>query len=468
MPTTAAAAAPPPSHAPRTLVLLQAPILPTLLRLAAPNVLVMLAQASTGLVETAFVGRLGTEALAGMAIVFPGVMLMQMMSSGAMGGAIAAAVARALGGGRTEEAGSLAVHALVINGLLGAAFTVLGLVGGPVLYRAMGAEGETLAAALRYSNTIFAGAIILWLFNALASCIRGSGNMLTPAAVIVGGAVLLVPVSPCLIFGFGPIPALGIAGGGVAMLAYYAGGLLVLLAHMRGPHGLVRLRRTRLRAAPLWTILRVGLLASLVTVQTHIIVTATTALVAPFGPGAIAGYGTATRLDYLLIPLTFGLGAPLVALVGTNLGAGQYARALRAAWTGAALAFVLCGIIGLAAAVWPRAWLGLFGQDPAMLAAGSAYLRDVAPFFPAFGASMALYFASQGAGRMLWPLVAAVTRTVIAVGGGWLALRFDGRLSTLFLALAAGVLAMAAINAAAIALGAWAPKAKLPHAGVAA
>lgn len=444
-----------PRHAPRTLALLQAPILPTLLRLAAPNVLVMLAQASTGLIETAFMGRLGTPALAGMALVFPGFMLMQMMSGGAMGGAIAAAIARALGAGRPEDADRLAVHALAINALLGLAFTALGLLGGPALYRAMGADGATLDAARQYSDIVFGGAVLIWSFNALASCLRGTGNMMVPSIVICGGAVLLVPLSLCLIFGFGPLPALGIRGGAIAMLAYYLGGAAALLWVLASGRSILRLRPVRLQAAPLWDILRVGLAASLVTLTTHIVVTSTTAFVAPFGPGAIAGYGTGARLEYLLVPLVFGLGAPLVALVGTNLGAGQRARALRAAWTGAAIAFVMTETIGLAAAFHPAAWLGLFGAEPAMLEAGSTYLRAVGPFYGAFGFGMALYFSSQGAGRMAWPLAAAALRTLVAVGGGSIALRAGLGLHGMFLALGAALVVMGAVNAASVAAGAW-------------
>src|SRR5713101_2878242 len=98
---------------PRTRLLLEAPIAGTLLRLATPNVLVMVVQAAVGLIETYFIGQLGTDALAGVALVFPLVMLMQMMSAGAMGGGISAAIARALGAGRRTDADALAVHALV-------------------------------------------------------------------------------------------------------------------------------------------------------------------------------------------------------------------------------------------------------------------------------------------------------------------------------------------------------------------
>ena len=137
----------------------------------------------------------------------------------------------------------------------------------------------------------------------------------------------------------------------------------------------------------------------------------TTALVgAAAGPDAVAGYGTGARLEYLLIPLVFGLGAPLVALVGTNIGAGQRERALRIALTGGALAFALTEAIGVAAAIWPQAWLGLFGNDPRMLAAGAAYLRAVGPAYGFFGLGLSLYFASQGAGRLFWPLLPGFLR----------------------------------------------------------
>lgn len=437
------------------MMLLQAPILPTLLRLAWPNVLVMLAQAMTGLIETAFVGRLGTDALAGMALVFPGFMLMQMMSGGAMGGGIAAAVARALGGGRRTDADGLVLHALAINMVFGVMFTVLGLVAGPALYRAMGAEGGALLAAERYSNVVFGGAVLIWTCNALASCIRGTGNMLVPALVICGGAVVLVPVSPCLIFGVGPVPAMGVIGGGMALLCYYLVGGAVLGWYLLSGRSVVRLRLVRLRWAALWAILRVGLVASLVTVQTNIIVTFTTAQAGLFGAAAIAGYGTGVRLEYVLVPLVFGIGSPLTAIVATNLGAGQPARAVRAAWTGAGLAFVMAEAIGLAAAVWPRVWLGLFGSDAGMMETGSAYLRSVGPFYGFFGLGMALYFASQGAQRMAWPLVAAVLRMMVAVGGVWVALGVSGSLGVMFLALSAGMVVFAVVNAGAVAAGTW-------------
>lgn len=441
----------------RTRLLLEAPIGPTLLRLAAPNVLVMVAQAAVGLIETWFVGKLGTDALAGMALVFPLVMLMQMTSAGAMGGGIASAVARALGASRRDDANALVLHAVVIALGFGLAFSLCLLLGGRWLYAQMGGSGASLQAALTYSNWVFAGAVLVWLFNSLAAVIRGTGNMTVPANVTVAGVLALVPLSPVLIFGWGPVPALGIAGGAMALLLYYLVGSIALLVYLGSSRSLLKpsLKNVQLRWSLFRDILRIGLLGSISTVATNLSIAVATSLAGGFGPAAIAGYGTASRLEYLLVPLVFGLGAPLVAMVGTCMGAGQHERALRAAWTGAAIAFALTESIGLAAAAFPRAWLSLFGNDPAMLEAGALYLRAVGPLYGFFGLGLVLYFASQGAARLLWPVMGNLARLAVAALGGWLAIRWGGGLLQVFAAQGAALVVYGVVIAAAIAGGAW-------------
>jgi putative MATE family efflux protein len=440
----------------RTRSQLDGRIVPTLLRMAWPNVLVMLAQSATGLIETWFVSRLGTDALAGMALVFPCVMLMQMISAGAMGGGISSAIARALGAGRRDQADALVPHALLINIALGAFFSIVMLGFGRPVYRALGGAGSELEAALAYSNIVFAGNILLWTMNALASAIRGTGNMLVPALVICVGVVVLVPLSPCLIFGLGPFPALGIAGGGAALVLFYAAGTAVLAWYILSGRNLVRLRWSRPRWSLFRPILAVGALASLTSVQTNVIIALATSLVASAaGPEAVAGFGTGARIEYLLVPLVFGLGAPLVAMVGTNIGAGQSGRALRVAFAGGTIAFAITEAIGIAAAVWPTAWLALFSADPRVITAGSSYLRMVGPAYGFFGLGLALYFASQGAGRLFWPLTAGFLRMLVALGGGWLALRLGGSLTWLFAAIALGLVLQGVTVVTAILEGSW-------------
>ena len=456
---TAATASPQRTAAvdPRTRMRLEAPSVSTLLRLGAPNVAVMAAQAAAGLIETWFVGKLGTDALAGMALVFPAVMLMQMMSGGAMGGGIASSIARAIGGRRHEDANALVSHGAAIAIGFGLAFTLAVLLGGRWLYGAMGGSGAALEAALTYSSWVFAGATLIWLFNALAAVVRGTGNMAVPALVTCAGTVLLLPLSPLLIFGWGPVPAMGIAGGAVALLLYYLLGTIALVAYLMSSRSLLRpnLRGGwRFQRALFWDILRVGLAGAVSTVATNVAIAVTTSLVGGYGSASIAGYGTASRLEYLLVPLVFGLGGPLVAMVGTCMGGGQRQRALHAAWLGAAIAFGLTEAIGLLAAAFPLAWLRLFDTDPAMLEAGSLYLRTVGPFYGFFGLGLTLYFASQGAGRLKWPVLANLARLVVGALGGWLALRWGG-LALVFAAQALALVVYGVLNAATVAAGAW-------------
>jgi putative MATE family efflux protein len=447
---------PSPTLNPRTQKLLTGPILPTLLALAWPNVLVMVAQASTGLIETWWVSHLGADALAGMALVFPGFMMMGMLSAGAIGGGIASAVARALGAGRRGDADALVLHALVINLALGLATSALFLAFGRQIYAAMGGRGPSLEAAMAYSNVVFVGNLLLWISNALASVIRGSGIMIFPSMVVCAGVVLLIPLSPVLIFGLGPIPPLGVAGGGVAIVLTTALTLLPFVWHVWSGAGVVRFRLAKLRWNPFADILRVGGIGALNTMTTTVTVTLTTGLVgAAAGPAGIAGYGAGSRLEYLLVPLVFGLGSPLVAMVGANVGAGNRERALRIAMIGAAVAFVVTETIGLAAAIWPEAWIGLFGDDRGMLATGAAYLRWVGPAYGFFGLGLSLYFASQGAGRLMWPLIGGILRMVVAAGGGALGLWLTGSLTAVFAMLGLALAIYGLVVGIAVASGVW-------------
>src|SRR5207245_3086769 len=248
-------------------------------------------------------------------------------SAGAVGGGISSAIARALGAGRRADADALVVHALAIAVAFGLLFMLAVLGGGRWLYSAMGGSGASLTAALTYSTVVFSGAILIWVFNSLANVIRGTGNMAVPAAVTSAGAAALIPLSPCLIFGWGPFPRLGVAGGAVAVLAYYAVGSVALAMYLWTGRSVVRLSLdgVRFRWGLFRDILRVGAVAALITVQTNLTIAIATGFVGRFGPAAIAGYGTGSRLEYLQVPLVFGLGGPVDAMVGINIGPGRLA-----------------------------------------------------------------------------------------------------------------------------------------------
>jgi putative MATE family efflux protein len=438
--------------------MLEGPVAPTLVRLAAPTMLVMMVQAAMAALDGYFIGRLGPDALAGVSLVFPLVMLMQTMSAGGMGGGVASAVARALGRGRRDQADAAASQAVLIALAMAGLFMLALLGGGPFLYRAMGGRGAVHAAAVDYSTVIFGGALAFWLLNTLGSIVRGTGNMMLPAAVTLSGALVYVGLAPALISGAGPLPPLGIAGAAVANVSSATLGSVVLLAYLASHRSAARLSLAGFR--PRWAtcrdILRVGVPGSLNTILTNLTVVLLTGLVGRFGDAALAGYGVAARLEYILIPLVFGFGAALVTMVGTNVGAGQVTRAQRVAWIGAGLATALTGAIGLGAALAPRVWMGIFTADPAVVAVGASYLRVVGPAYAFLGLGLALYFASQGAGRLLWPLIAGFARLLVAVAGGSvLAISMGAGVEALFWAIAAALVVYGVTVASAVRAGAW-------------
>lgn len=422
----------------RTRRLLEGSIPRTLLVMAIPNILVMMAQASTGLIETWWLSRLGEDALAGIALVFPGYMMMTMLSAGAVGGGISSAIARALGRADLAGAQRLVAHALAVSVVLGGLTSIAFLTGGRLLYHTMGGSGGALEAALAYSNVVFAGNVMLWVMNALASVIRGTGNMAVPSIAICSGVALLLPLSPVLIFGLGPIPAMGVAGGGVAVVLSTAVSTFVLVWHLLSGRSVLNLSLSRLRWQPVAEILHVGSVGIVQSLQITGTIAGITMLVGRVaGQGGVAGYGTSARLESFLLLVVFGFGAPLVAMVGTNIGAGQAHRAKLVALTGSVLSFAVTETVGLAVAAWPKAWLRLFSADPSMIEAGTAYLRTVAPSYGFFGLGMALYFAAQGARRLRWPLLVGVARAILSVTGVWLVLSLGGTLTEAFLTVAA-------------------------------
>ena len=255
-----------PSH------LATAPILPTLLRLAAPNVLAMVMSVLVGIAETKYVGLLGTAPLAAMAVVFPFGMLVQMMSGGAMGGGVSSAVSRAIGAGDATRARLLAWHALIVGGTAGLLTTVLFLVFGPALFVFLGAKGEVLQLAIDYAVVLFSGAGLVWLLNTLASILRGTGDMRVPSATLLACAVLQIVVGGSLGLGLGPIPRLGMPGVAIGQLVANTAGVAFLVWWLRSGRARLRLEASgfTVRREMFIDILKVGAVACLSPTQSVI------------------------------------------------------------------------------------------------------------------------------------------------------------------------------------------------------
>jgi len=419
------------------------PILSTLLRLSLPNVLAMVMTVAVGIAETYYVGHLGTAPLAAMALVFPFAMLSGMLSAGAMGGGVSSAISRALGAADLPRANQLALHALLIGTVAGVVYSALFLALGPMLYRLLGGTGTVLDEAARYSAVLFSGALLVWLSNTLASVLRGTGNMRVPSVGIFATAILQIVLGGLFGLGAGPIPAMGMPGIAIGHIIATGAGVVYFAWFLwAGKSRLsLRLRALHVQRTMLHDILRVGAVAMISPLQSVLTVLIFTGLIARLGTEALAGYGIGQRLEFLLIPISFGIGVASVPMVGMAIGAGKVTRARRVAWTAAALSALNLAAIGLWVSVAPTQWAGLFTSDAVVLQLACQYLVTAGPAFAFFGMGLTLYFASQGSGKVLGPVIAGTLRLALVAGvGSWLATQGHGADAYFWLVAAAMVL----------------------------
>ncbi|WP_441244556.1 MATE family efflux transporter [Tardiphaga sp. 768_D3_N2_1] len=441
--------------------LLDHPILPTILRLAWPNVIALTAGAVVVIFETTYVGRLGTEALAAMALVFPFVMLTMTMSGGAMGGGVSSAIARALGAGDRARADTLAGHALLIAICFGLTFTVGMLTFGSMLLQLLGGRGNVLSQAQGYITVFFAGGVIPWLLNTFAAILRGTGNMKMPSAMQMAGAALQVVLGGVLGLGFGPIPQFGMPGVAAGTLTAFTIGTGVMGWYVFSGRARVRprLKGFRIQRGMFFDILKVGAIACFNPLQGVLTLLIFTHMLAQYGTAVLAGYGIGARLEFMLSTLAFAVGIASVPIVGMAIGAGRIARARRVTWTGSVIAFGVVGLLGTLIAIFPDAWVNLFTNDAGVRAASRTYLATCAPMYAFLGLSTVAYFASQGAAKVLGPVLAQTARLVFVSVGGWYLLSIDASATSFFWLAAASMVLLGVLSALSVLLTSWGPKA---------
>ncbi len=437
--------------------LVTSPILPTLLRLALPNTVAMFGSTLVAVAETSYIGRLGIEPLAAIALVFPFAMLTQMMSAGAMGGGVSSAVSRALGAGDHDRAASLALHAAIIGVGGGLFFTVMMLLFGRHCFAMLGGQGAVLEQACDYSNVLFSGAIAIWLVNTLASVLRGTGDMRLPSTILIAAAMVQIIVGGTFGLGLFGVPQFGMRGVAAGQLTAFSLGAAFLLWYLASGRSRLRLKLSafRFQRGMFIDILKVGAIACLSPLQSVLTILIFTKIVAGFGTETLAGYGMGSRLEFLLTPIAFAIGVASVPMVGMAIGAGLVARARQVAWTAAAMAGLTVGLVGWVVAVKPALWVSLFTTDPGVTAAANSYFAWAGPTFAFFGVGASLYFASQGAAKVGGPVLAYTARlAMVAIGGWWLA-TIDAPAWTLFALVGAGMIVLGLGTALSVRLARW-------------
>ena len=442
----------------RTQEFLTKPIIPLLIRMSAPNTIAFFIQSLVVLTEVWFISRLGTNSLAAVALAFPLLMITQTMSGGALGGAITSAIARSMGADDIEKAERLIWHSIIIS--LGGAisFLILFLLFGKQLLFLLGGRGEILQESYAYCSILFFGGILLWLSGSLSAVLRGMGNMRFPATLMVITSSIQVILSGGFILGWFGFPKLGVPGAAVAVLISSALMVTVILFKLRSKSIPASLRKERfqLRKILFDNIFEVAIPASLSPLLVVSTILVLTGLVGRFGTEALAGYGIGSRVEFLMIPLIFGIGTAMTSIVGANIGALNIDRAEKVGILGGSTAGFVSILIGLTLAVFPEAWIQFFTDDIKAFEVTKKYIQIVGPFYIFQGIGLSLYFASQGANAMKWPTIATIARFIIACAGGGISVYWlDLGIESIFISSSAAMAIFGLMIFISIKKGAW-------------
>jgi putative MATE family efflux protein len=399
----------------RTEQFLKDPIFPLLIKMSAPNTVAFLINAVVVLAEFWFISQLGITPLAAVTLAFPAIMLTQQMAFGSLGGAVTSSIARSLGAADKPRAEKLLWHSLYISCFGALAFLIIFFIFGEPLLRILGGTGALLEESLAYCFVYLLGAIVVWLSGSLTAALRGMGDMQFPAVLTVICAGIQVFFSAGFILGSFGLPKLGLVGSAWSMIVTSGFMALVTLIKISSPSSPVRLKLKRLTIERelFVDIFSVALPASLSPIMTVATVLLLTGLIGQFGTSAIAGYGIGSRVEFLLIPIVFGIGTAMTAIVGTNIGAKNIKRAEKIGMVGATTAGLLSAVIGLALALTPNLWISIFTSDPETLLVTKQYIQILGVCYVFQGYGLSLYFASQGANAMKWPIIITAIRLIV-------------------------------------------------------
>jgi len=376
------------------------------LLLAVPMVLEMAMESVFAVVDAFFVARLGADAIATVGLTEAALTLVFAIAIGLSLGATAM-VSRRVGEGDREGAAVAAVQSYALGLAVSAGVAAVGLLAAPRVLRLMGAAPSVVEVGAGYTTVLLAGsvtAVLLFLGNAV---FRGAGDAAIAMRVLWLANLVNIVLDPCLIFGWGPFPELGLTGAAVATTIGRGCGVAYQLVVLVRGRGRVALGRRHLRVDPavLGRLVRVsagGVFQYLVATASWI---ALVRVIAVFGSAALAGYTLAVRIIIFTILPSWGLSNAAATLVGQNLGAGQPERAASSAWLTARYNVVFLGAVSVVFLVFPRALLGLFTADPEVMAVGVSCLRWVASCYGVYAFGLVMIQALNGAGDTTTPTI---------------------------------------------------------------
>lgn len=384
-------------------------------RIALPSATAMALQTLFNVTNSYWAGTWSTEALAALATAFP-IFFVVIAASFGFGQGTAALVARELGAGRPDDGRRLWAQALLLASVGGLLVTLLGAFGARTLAGLLGAREAVLELVLLYIVPLLVSAPLFLLGAVVNAALTASGDTRSLRNGVAAGTLVNAGLVPALMYGAGPLPALGVAGIAASHLAVQVGQVAWLWSRARTTELATGLTRAELRVAPaaLRSVLVQVVPNTLTMLATGIGLAVVTAFAARHGPAAVAGYGIALRIEQLVLLPTLGLNAATVALVGQNLGAGRLDRVHAAARATLGSGLLLMGV-GALLVFWSRdSLIAIFTDDPNVRALGRLYLGLAVLAFPAYAVVVLGAGVLQGLGRPLPALLVGIGRHVVA------------------------------------------------------
>lgn len=423
-------------------------IIRSLILLSLPIVFANLLQTAYQLTDTFWVGRLGAEAIAAVSLSFPITFLMLSMGGGLfIAGSIL--VAQNKGKGDLEQVDYISAQTMMMLIVVSVILSPIGYFLSEPIMKLIGAEGSVLPDAVSYLQITFLGSVFLFGYFAFQALMRGVGDVKTPIYIVLMTVILNFFLDPLLIFGWGPVPAMGVAGAalatvtcqGVAMIW----GMALLFSGKYGIH--LKMKNFHFDLGLLKRMFILGLPASVEQSARAMGLTLMSFLVASFGTMTVAAYGLGTRVFSFVIIPAIGFAMATSTLVGQNIGAGKVDRAEKVGKTAAAISFVLLTLVGILVYLFARNIVAVFvPNDAALIEHSVVFIRIFALSFGVIGLQQTLNGVFMGSGNTLismsialislwvfqFPLAYILSKhTSLGEMGIWLAFPISGVLATL-------------------------------------
>mgnify|MGYP002639611032 CR=1 FL=1 len=426
-----------------------------LMLFALPIVLGMSMHTAYNIIDTIFIGMLGPLELAAVSLTFPLVFVFIAIASG-LGVGANALIAQAVGEKNIHKANNLAEHALILSGILGVAIAALALFFAPTLFVAMGADEQVLPLALQYANIVFIGFIFMFGWFISDSILKSQGNSKTPMINLTISLIVNIILDPILIFGFGPIPAMGLVGAAVATVFSRLIALVLNFMYIYTPKSTISLalKEFKPNAECIKQMVVVGLPASASQSLTAIGYMLLMGFVGGFGSYAIAAYGIGMRLNSIAIMPIVGMSMAVTSFVGQNVGAGNFDRARKVSLLAVRITIVISLVIMAALMLFPEAVMRIFTQHFLVIGIGKQYLSIVPVIFPLYAFYFVIIGAFMGAGKTQLAFVTNLAYWIITVIIAFFLSQSMG-LRGIWIALIAGAMVEMVLVAAIFYSGQW-------------